>query len=143
MSGLARRQPMTEHTSKDLSKRLANKGFRGEHKNVWVIDGDQYSSHGIGEIADEGNTIGCETIPAYTFTEIWGALPYQLVDADPGMPGIDRLELYKYPDVTVGKYGILASVAQPNPAEAAGLLLEWLIDNGHIARTALQEGKDG
>jgi hypothetical protein len=108
---------MSEHTSKDLSKRLFEKGFRGEHTSYWHFTGWQKKWN---LIINHEDGSGYGDIPAYTFTEIWKPLT---------MP--ERYELIKH---------IQACFERDDLAEIAG---EWLIDNGHIARTALQEGKDG
>lgn len=65
---------LQEYTSLELSKRLHDKGFRGEHDCEWV----EHYDHKKGIIwdlfgIDETDTVNVK-IPAYTFTALWGVL---------------------------------------------------------------------
>jgi hypothetical protein len=58
---------ISEYTSYELSKRLHDKGFAIGHASVWVRRDGGYFIHGI---YDDFKG----TVPAYTFTELWGGL---------------------------------------------------------------------
>ncbi len=125
---------MSEYTSIELSQRLAELGFKGEHEWWWVIDASPVNAV-IRDIYVQANNIQAEC-PAFTFTEIWAVLPTELQD-DYG------LMLYKVADGTTWAnyeysygdgYRVLENshFSHKSPVEAAGLLLEWAIINKHV-----------
>jgi hypothetical protein len=137
---------MNEHTSLELSRRLHEKGFRAEHDKVWVHhwskDSMQWSLCDI----DEDDKVN-EQIPAYTFTELWGVFPLKIyTDDTPFYLIIDRA-VRKLPVMSVGykdiNYEHYGSDVfnHESPTEALGLLVEWLIDEGHIEVS--QDQKEG
>jgi hypothetical protein len=137
-----------EHTSLELSKRLYDKGFRGEHVSNW--EGWEKFTEVV--VVHEDTVSNWTAIcPAYTFTELWGVLPYEIEVDTLGndLYSDDYGEFYKmlcplweHPYGYMGKTraAYAAQGMEPNivgfshesPAEAAGLLLEWLIDEGHM-----------
>ena len=118
---------MKEHTSLELSKRLHDKGFRGEHKYGWIT---KHYKEGHGEIVEAENFL--ITFPAYTFTELWGVLLREIVIKTKGYEYRRTLDVYKYSDTGMElKYHQAVKVVHESPTEAVGLLLEWLIDEGY------------
>jgi len=121
---------MSEYTSLELSKRLYEKGFRGEHKKVWIKTDGEW----IKVDSEIGYGMFKGAIPAYTFTEIWLALPKE----------IEHEGKLLYIRITCGRKGMFIEYSTPDPlggevyfshaspAEVVGLLLEWCIDNGHV-----------
>jgi hypothetical protein len=106
-----------EHTSLELSKRLHEKGFRGEHKQVWFEGKTQWHMG----IKSAWRDPRYKSIPAYTFTELWGVLP-------------KWVKLHKFRHSSVARFlygGVGHNFEHESPAEAIGLLLEWLIGEGH------------
>ena len=105
-----------EHTSLELSKRLHEKGFKlkgNTHPTRYIIMDDGGENPNIPVRYFESLKYShCEYIPAYTFTELWGALD-----------GKQRKELLIHMLDNVGHLDL------NDPAEVAG---EWLIDNDHI-----------
>jgi hypothetical protein len=123
---------MKEHISYELAKRLHDKGFRGEHENVWAKN---YQP--INLVLPKKDAIYkpfTSLFPAYTFTELWGVLPRYIGAKKRYRP---ELELNKrgsntvisYPDSHAETYDVFE---HEFPAECAGLMLEWLIDNGYV-----------
>lgn len=110
-----------EHTSRELSQQLHDAGFRGEHKKVW---GDRTSLY---------SKFDYDGTPAYTFTEIWGVLP-----ATHPEQFAFKFLMHPFPDLSEAGYlqpepwTIIKSWRGKSPAEAAGLLLLWLIQEGHV-----------
>ncbi|MHC4616469.1 MAG: hypothetical protein ACYTEQ_01815 [Planctomycetota bacterium] len=95
-----------EHTSLELSKRLHEKGFRGEHFCSWMISCvDKQPFCG-----DNENSVAHERIcPTYTFTEIWPTL------------------------TTEQQLAVSSWIHEAEtPVEAIGQYKEHLIDNGHV-----------
>ena len=127
---------MNEHTSQELSQRLHDKGFGGEHEYVWgrcfgLYDAAQYLT-----LNDKKAIAGYdyrEVIPAYTFTEIWGVLPERIdtyILASKKSKG-EMFIGYLNPIMRSWKHWFCTE----SPAEAVGLLVEWLIDNNHVEVT--------
>ena len=119
---------MKKHTSQELSQRLHDKGFRGEHEQEhMLLSSGKYM---LVIAKDEWP----DTIPAYTFTELWGVLP-QVLDKPLCTYYLTlhkvhqgTIALYEHP--TIGH--LWKREPHESPAEAVGLLLEWLIDNNHV-----------
>jgi hypothetical protein len=129
-------------TSYEISKRLHELGFGNvKCKYYWQIpkwstDG---SAHNLID-ADHYEIIRGEDfpdyIPAYTFEEIWGVLPDNIKDDD-GEMGVralirnGKLNIigYIYPDSDMEWIHWIATAE--SPAEAAAMLLVWLIENKH------------
>jgi hypothetical protein len=119
---------MIEHTSRELSQRLHEKGFRAEHAWSWMIsciDGKPFCG-------DNENSIAHKRIcPAYTFSELWGRVPKSITVNEHWRPldiyPTDKGEIcFRYYQITP-----FNKFKHESPAEAIGLLLEWLLDNGH------------
>lgn len=113
---------MKEHTSKELSQRLKDKGFGAEHKSNWEKWEDFYEI--VGEDETSMWDVAC---PAYTFTELWAVVPNEISYGD--------LEILKCCGKTLVQYSRGPATTRQeheSPAEALGLLVEWLIDNGHL-----------
>jgi hypothetical protein len=127
---------MTEHTSYELSKRLHDKGFKGKYEKVWTKHSDWTRSqhHFLCDVMQ--NVTDKEVFPAYTFTELWGAMPEYIVD--------DMCKLYleatKDAGVTYIEYVYGDGFNHESPAEAAGMMVEWLIDNGYLSGDMPEEG---
>jgi len=123
--------------SLELSKRLWHKGDRKLSSTQWVkIDGKWGLEHLIDDEADGVNVFALdrslidEEYPAYTLDELWAMLPDVINDEyyknltnycccyenDPDDYDADIEELHRV-------------VINHNPTEAAGLMLEWLLDN--------------
>jgi hypothetical protein len=114
-----------EHTSRELSQRLKDKRFRGEHTHYYcretlMQDGVDYCH-------------GYPKIPAYTFNELWGVLPDEIKgDYEIALTKDDVRTYVCYEECSHGE--IVSSTetfAHESPTEAIGILLEWLIDKGH------------
>ena len=119
---------MNEHTSKELSQRLYDKGYRGEHTHLWA----DHSEFGEGWILVPcGETDGMPFIPAWTFSEILRELPSHIDKFDLfTRKGDNGLCIVFY--AWMGNLNeVLFIESHASPAEAIGLLLEWLIDEGH------------
>jgi len=135
-----------EHTSKELSERLWNKGFRAEHGHEYRIFTKQLPTsslpdHVLREVDDDNDEHGSyyESIPAYTFSELWAVVPYMLHINN------QSYELLMAKDISLsngplneamyrrtGGESELVNIGHKSPAEALGLMVEWLIDNGHM-----------
>jgi len=101
---------MNEHTSLELSKRLFDKGFRGEHKGDW------YRTNYKGYVVSNMDETPSYThiCPTWTLTEIWHTLNEE-----------QRFDLLL-------QLAIEEDLKRNDLAELAG---EWLIDNGHVEVT--------
>jgi hypothetical protein len=133
------REEIREHTSLELSKRLHEKGFRREHKRIWLQVGvfpDKFRLY-------KGNQLDYTDgdYPAYTFTELWGRVPDYIFQQYAMCQGHYDLRVSKTPEgLTRASYYDCGErmTLEPDdfehesPAEALGLLVEWLIDNGHM-----------
>jgi len=123
---------MTEHTSYDLSKRLHEVGFRGEHTHVWVHHWNYKTEDMIWTLhpIDEDDKVN-DQIPCYTFTELWSVLPAKVNDhwleIHKGIHGENDLDYFDNDDNPRTNNPMVASIA-----ECAGLMLEWLITEGHV-----------
>lgn len=126
--------PISEHISLELSKRLHDKGFRGKYE--WVYGHDL---GGLCILAKCDKHEYTNEIPAYTFIELWRVLPQWIPNPKHGKGQYD-LEMGKNHNGTktcvcyeTYEGGILTKSEHhhESPTEAIGLLLEWLIDNGH------------
>lgn len=110
-----------EHCSLPSARRLQELGFRGEHEKLWIswksapwyIDSKQKGSYAR----------GYKSVPAYTFTELWREMP-TWCRAEKGESGLTYIQAYQ-PIRTA------STKAHESPAEAAALMLIWLIENGH------------
>jgi hypothetical protein len=125
---------MKEHISRELAQRLWDKGFRAGHGRIWVLSTNHTRGDDWGIIKnEEDRKLKCfdAHIPAYTFTELWGVLPDELrLDGNEMnilVMGKDKADTCLYYRGAAGHSG----QAHESPAEAAGLLVEWLIDNGY------------
>jgi hypothetical protein len=142
---------MKEHTSLELSKRLHEKGFRGEHESAWKEADSQCWEDPSEYIPIITRNLfpdwGMNYIPAYTFTELWAVVPYMLHIDGQGY------ELLIAKDISLsdgplseaiyrlnGEEQELVNVAHESPTEALGLLVEWLIDEGRIQCDKEDEG---
>lgn len=134
---------MTEHTSKDLSQRLYDRGFRAEHGHEYRIFTKQLPTsslpdHVLREVDDDNDEHGSyyESIPAYTFTELWAVVPV-LIDINEDTFYLTLSKGIKWNNAMYARWftpemeALTEQIAE-SPAEALGLLVEWLIDNGHI-----------
>jgi len=131
---------MDEHTSRELSQRLYDKGFRAEHEYKWFAGGNESEVNWHNAIILSKQEAYREpgfkkrAIPAYTFPELWGIVPH-IIEVNHKMKS---LVIQKHISGEM-RIGYTAPCKQPSmlmcshsPAEAIGLLVEWLIDNGHI-----------
>jgi hypothetical protein len=116
---------MTEHISKELAQRLWDKGFRGTHYCLWMescVDGKPF-------VGDPENSVAHKRLfPAYTFTELTNIIPLGIGNKQWWWAKYDVM-----PKRFVTGYGNIngSQWSHESPAEAAGLLVEWLIDNGY------------
>jgi hypothetical protein len=124
-----------EHTSRELSQRLKDKGFRGEHKSVWVSHPNVFGGKPfvitVNHYHDNPDKDLIVLCPAWTFNELWGVLPEWIKET------WSLILLKEHSDgKTVAGYESRVNLMQhsfrhESPTEAVGLLLEWLIDEGH------------
>jgi hypothetical protein len=126
----------SEYTSQGLSKRLKDKGFRGEHKRVLEYRNDFDSGETGWHLTWRWDaSILHESVPCFSFTEIWGMLPARVEDSDGDVFWLymDKTRRGKteafYCNINDYEFSLDKAVHE-SPAEAIGLLLEWLIDNG-------------
>ena len=131
---------MTEQLSQELSKRLDDLGVVVESKYVWgtyhsMLKG-KYFVLDICKVP-----LLCKYFPAPTFTELWAVMPDAIkLEGDDNLYQVE-LEAYKDVDgsTTIG-YIIDGSMQghmeesfdHESPVEAAGMLLIWLAENGHV-----------
>jgi hypothetical protein len=118
---------MKEYTSLELSKRLYKKGFRAKSKHVWaygrIIPKHYATTNHFKVDAD-----------ALTFTELWSVVPHKIIN---GKYHIEILKVYDGKTTTIGYINnegknFMMNFFHESPAEAIGLLVEWLIDEGHL-----------
>lgn len=125
-----------EHTSQALSQRLLDKGFRAEHTHYYVIMNDG----GLNPTAampwvEAQNYSDCKWLYAYTFTELWGVVPERWFKKSGDMYYWQmKTDQHQRCCIEVRhSQGALKEVFKSkSPAEALGLLVEWLIDNGYV-----------
>lgn len=150
---------MNEHTSYRLSKKLFDAGYMGEHTHVYGMkkcDGGMFKAgdmwSGIKTLIhphkhekkdpckDFWNCDGIQTIPAYTFTELWGELPIFLEEKLPSgkikQCGVCMDKSFKGDAIIsyshmAERIGASPDFRHESPAEAAGQLMLWLIENGY------------
>jgi len=125
-------------TSYELSKKLDKKiSIASDFKKsyfFWVISPE---FDGEAKLLPKTNIkslmeLGCKLTlyPAYTLDEILEMLPKQIPSRHPDY--IDELELEVMEDKYWWSYDSSPDYEHTNPAEAAGQLLVWCIENGHI-----------
>jgi hypothetical protein len=112
-------------TSLELSKRLKEREYEGEHDYRWIFvfskDWELFYKRDVNETAWESG------IPAYQFHEIWAALP---VEAGKYHKILEPHRIAYYGDDRVGT--LKGIIVDKSPTEAAGKMLEWCIDNGYV-----------
>lgn len=114
--------------SLESSKRLHELGVKVESASVWGYLGAEWMLFPEG-IKPSNN------FPSPTFTELWGMLPVS-IEGHPLV--LERCTCGPCPKAitTQIRYGTLIHYFPESPTEAAGLLLIWLAENGHIEVTA-------
>jgi len=122
---------MNEYTSQELSQRLWDAGFRAEHTQEWHLDGrpdhkDEWY------LCEKGRWWDEDAIRTYTFNELWSIVPKGT--------SFDKNNNGESSVCWMGQPSCPEFSAHESPAEALGLLVEWLIDNGHM--TAKKEDSD-
>lgn len=129
-----------EHTSYELSKSLHELGFKGEHKNVYVTNSVWKRDQEIKTLESIRHLPYYEVLfPAYTFSELWAVLPLLLENYF--MLGMgkewDTKTNIQYIDREGDCHTTLggAEFSHESPAEAAGLMVAWLIENGYLGES--------
>lgn len=108
---------MTEHTSLELSRRLYDKGFRGNNSHVWIVTDGAIKSPGAKWECKPTSIFLPNDIPAYTFTELWKVAGI-----------LKRPHLMQH---------LLVNIHRNDLAELAG---EWLIDEGLYTKGGEKDG---
>lgn len=151
---------INEFTSYELSKRLHELGFKGEHGYVWDRNKELWrieqsdDKHNI--LAKLVNGDGCwlicsdpnckehdgSAIPAYTFTELWAVLPEGInvnhssyhIHLTKGALDLDGKVCVSYTqfDLQKEEFKYAYSCDASSRAEAAGLMVEWLIKEKYL-----------
>ena len=135
-----------EHTSYELSKRLHDKGFRAQHKHKHAIPKGTHHKPAVIRIEQTSWMEYYKSfdldIPAYTFTDLWNVLPDTLIHDEEFVflccqkvhenTGLMSCASYLKLD---GIHNGQPSFRKTSPAEAVGLLVEWLLDNGHKVKS--------
>ena len=113
--------------SLELSKRLHELGVVMESEHDWTKYGGDW------QVLPSKGFVKMEKFPAPTFTELWGMMP-EIIEGPPDI----YLELHKLMggscDIGYHDEGWAVKVFphHESPAEAAGMLLIWLAENGHV-----------
>lgn len=123
----------------ETAKRLDELGLKRESYFCSFIV-PAYNSHALLSCAEyEGsvyNKEDCERYPAYTLDEVLAMLPK-------GIRYHCLVDVYNTGDFKVScvidNYNICKEVQSKNPAEAAGQLLIWCIENGYVKTEELND----
>jgi len=76
--------------------------------------------------------------PAPTFEELWAVMPDEITDSDNDCYYLNMEKVHRKLDVTRCMYAneiidhIIEQFSHESPTEAAGMLLVWLAENGHL-----------
>jgi hypothetical protein len=118
--------------SLELALRLHELGLRGESEYTYYR-GEKLVSH---KLAAASVYMDKPHIPAWMFHEIWAMLPCEILHNKKRL----AIDLFKHPNGTTeagyldDQYQYDWSFMNCSPTEAAGLLLEWAIKEGHVER---------
>lgn len=128
-----------ENLSLDLSKKLKELGVVVESGHVWMIPNLDMKglTHRLG-LADDfiDSKLFC-VIPAPTFEELWAVMPVSLRSDDDFECGL-FMDMSYNRNSNVGYNNIIHRKAvgplftHESPTEAAGMLLVWLAEHGHL-----------
>ena len=128
-------------TSYKLSKKLQKLGVKQESYFYWQLDKEQQALITAKEmnISYTDTLIKNEIFSAFTLDEILEMLPsilYGIYSEEIIKHAHFDLSLIKgssgYQFLYINKNFILEEFTNPNPAEAAGQLLAWCIENGYV-----------
>jgi hypothetical protein len=122
-------------TSLDLSKRLHEKGFKAEHEYVWIEHYEGGKTIWSVFMTDPLDIVN-KSIPAFQFHELFEVVPEDIEHEDGRWSGLNMgksmtgnfVATYLHPSTFVKNQ----AYGKASPVEALGLLVEWLIDNGHL-----------
>lgn len=126
-----------EHISLELAKRLHDAGWRGNTDHIYTWNTpcleDIYTLCFKSDFYALDATLDIHDYHAPTFTEIWRELPIFIYEERNG-----TCELTMFKDDSDSKTVIeyeassYPFVSHDSPAEAAGQLLLWCIEQGHV-----------
>jgi len=132
---------MNEHLSLELSKRLQELGVVVEVGHVWEV-------RALGTLEEKKKVVlsmfkdynlGREYFPAPTFIELWAVMPWVInygtttyvKTLSEDSRGVTTAS-YEYTDWEESEFVPVKESPHESPVEAAGLLLIWLAENGHV-----------
>jgi len=121
---------MNEHLSQELSKRLHELGVVVESASDWTKYGGDW------QVLPSKDFVKMEKFPAPTFIELWAMLPETILmnkmTYDLCLAKNCAKTMAGYFCPMPGCEDNVKEYSHESPTEAAGMLLIWLAENGHL-----------